>query len=147
MYGDSAAMRKRAAQLQEQSTDIRAMADRLVAQIESINWEGRAAADMRSRIHDRAAHLRDCAAQHEAAAESLTKHVVEVERLKDAIDGIERKTHSMVADARTRIAQQRAQGESSGVTIDPTDTDRTLDQFVAPTSGHKDWLTVELPGL
>lgn len=147
MYGDSAAMRKRAAQLQEQSTDIRAMADRLVAQIESISWEGRAAADMRSRIHDRAAHLRDCAAQHEAAAESLTKHVVEVERLKDAIDGVERKTHSMVADARTRIAQQRAQSESSGVTIDPTDTDRTLDQFVAPSSGHKDWLTVELPGL
>ncbi|QIX28294.1 hypothetical protein ncot_18130 [Nocardioides sp. JQ2195] len=147
MYGDPAAMRKRAAQLQEQATDIRAMADRLVAQIESINWEGRAAADMRSRIHDRAAHLRDCAAQHETAAESLTKHVVEVERLKDAIDGIERKSSSLVADARTRIAQQRAQSESSGVTIDPDDTDRTLDQFVAPTSGHKDWLTVELPGL
>lgn len=147
MYGDSAAMRKRASQLREQSTDIRAMADRLVAQIESINWEGRAAADMRSRIHDRAAHLRDCAAQHETAAESLTRHVTEVDRLKDSIDGVERKASSLVADARTRIAQQRAQDTPSGVTIDPTDTDRTLDQFVPPTSGHKDWLSVELPGL
>lgn len=147
MYGDSAAMRKRASQLREQCTDIRAMADRLIAQIESINWEGRAAADMRARIHDRAAHLRDCAAQHETAAESLTRHVAEVERLKDSIDGIERKAHSLVADARTRIAAQQAQDTPAGVTIDATDVDRTLDQFVPPAPGHKDWLTVNLPGL
>lgn len=149
MYGDSAAMRKRAGQLRDQATDIRGMADRLVGQIEAINWEGRTAADMRARIHDRAVHLRDCAAQHETASESLTKHVAEVDGLKDSIENIERKTLSLVADARTRISRQNAlSGESSGgVTIDPSDTDRTLDQFVPPTEGHKDWLNVELPGL
>lgn len=147
MYGDPAAMRRRASQLREQSTDIRAMADRMVAQVESITWEGRAAADLRTRVHDRAALLRDCASQHETAADSLTKHVSEVERLKDAIDGIERKAGSLVADARTRIAQQRSQDTPEGLTIDPTDADRILDRFVPPASGHKDWLTVELPGL
>lgn len=147
MYGDAAAMRRRAAQLREQSTDIRAMADRMVAHVESLTWEGRAAADLRARVHDRATHLRECANQHETAADSLTKHLSEVERLKDAIDGVERKAGSLVADARTRIAGLNAQATPEGVTIDPTDADRILDRFVPPASGHKDWLTVELPGL
>lgn len=147
MYGDPAVMRRRAAQLREQGTDIRALADRLIAQIDSMQWQGRAATDMRSRVHDRAAHLRDSAAQHEDAAESLTRHLTEVERLKDSIDGLERRTHSLVTDARHRITGQRAQATPGGVTIDPTDTDRILDQFVPPESGHKDWLSINLPGL
>lgn len=147
MYGDSAAMRKRSAQLREQATDVRAMADRLVAQIESINWEGRAAADMRARVHDRAAHLRDCAAQHDDAAESLEKHITETDRLKDAIADIERKADSLTTDARTRVAQLEAQEPTEGVTVDPTDADRILAQFDPPKPGHKDWLTVNLPGL
>lgn len=147
MYGESATMRKRADQLRDQATDIRSMADRLDGQIEAINWEGRAAADMRARIHDRAAHLRDCADLHETASESLTKHVVEVERLKDSIEGVQRRATSLVADARTRIAQLQAEDTPAGVTIDPTDSDRILSQFVPPAKGHKDWLTVELPGL
>ena len=122
MYGDTAAMRKRAAQLREQGTDVRALADRLVAQLETLDWQGRAAADMRSRIHDRAAHLRDCASQHENAAETLERHLSEVDRLKDS-------------------------SSTTGVTREPTDTDRLLDQFVPPEPGHKDWLTVTLPGL
>lgn len=147
MYGDTATMRKRAAELREQSTDVRAMADRLVAQIETSNWEGRAGADMRARVQDRATHLRECAAAHETAAESLERHLNEVDRLKDAIGEIERKSESLVADARTRIAQQRAQETDPGVVIEPTEEDRVLDQFEAPKSGHKDWLTVNLPGL
>jgi hypothetical protein len=90
MYGDTATMRKRAAQLREQGSDVRALADRLVAQLEGLRWEGRAAADLRSRIHDRAGHLRDCAGQHENAAEALEKHLDECDRLKDAISGTER---------------------------------------------------------
>ena len=61
MYGDTAAMRKRAAQLREQGTDVRALADRLVASVEALAWTGRAANDMRARVQDRANHLRDCA--------------------------------------------------------------------------------------
>jgi hypothetical protein len=147
MYGDTAAMRKRATQLREQGTDVRAMADRLVAQLENLDWQGRAAADMRSRIHDRAAHLRDCAGQHENAAESLERHLTEVDRLKDSISTTERKASSLVTDARTRIAQLDRHDDPAGVTREPTDTDRLLDQFVPPTPGHKDWLTVTLPGL
>ena len=147
MYGDTAAMRKRAAQLREQGTDVRTMADRLVAQLEALDWQGRAAADMRSRIHDRAAHLRDCAGQHENAAESLERHLSEVDRLKDSIATTERKASSLVTDARTRIAQLSRQDDPAGMTREPTDSDRLLDQFVPPQPGHKDWLTVNLPGL
>lgn len=124
MYGDTTVMRRRATQLREQGTDVRALADGLVAQLEAIGWEGRAATDLRSRIQARAAHLRDCAHDHEAAADALEKHVNEVDRLKDAISDIERKTRSLVSD------------------------DAALrDRFTPPPTGHKDWLAVTIPGL
>lgn len=147
MYGDTAAMRRRAAQLREQGTDVRALADRLVAQVEALSWTGRAAADMRTRVQDRAGHLRDCANQHENAAESLEKHLAEVDRLKDAIAGIERKAGSLVADARGRIAEISAHDDPAGVRREPTDADQALDRFTPPPPGHKDWLAVSLPGL
>src|SRR3546814_15939868 len=105
MYGESATMRKRADQLRDQATDIRSMADRLVGQIEAINWEGRAAADMRARIHDRAAHLRDCADLHETASDSLTRHVAEVERPKDSIEAVQRRAPSLFHDPHPRLAR------------------------------------------
>jgi uncharacterized protein YukE len=124
MYGDTAAMRKRAGQLREQGTDVRALADRLVSQVDSLSWTGRAAVDMRARVQDRAALLRDCASAHENAAESLERHLAEVDRLKDSISGIERKAGSLVAD-------------DAGL----------REQFTPPPPGHKAWLTVNLPGL
>ena len=84
MYGDTAAARKRVAQLREQSGDVRALADRLVAQAEAVPWHGRAAEAMRARIKDRAAHLRAAAAHHETAADSLARHLAEVDRLQAA---------------------------------------------------------------
>lgn len=147
MYGDTAAMRRRAAQLREQGTDVRSLADRLVAQVEALPWTGRAAADMRERIKDRAGHLRDCAELHEDAAESLEKHLAEIDKLKDAIAGTERKAGSLVADARTRIAELASHDDPAGVRREPTDADLVLDQFDPPPPGHKHWLTVSLPGL
>lgn len=147
MYGDTATMRRRAGQLREQGTDIRALADRLVAQVDAMTWTGRAAADLRSRIKDRAAHLRDCATDHENAAESLEKHLAEVDRLKDAIDQIERKAGSLVTDARGRIAEIASHVDPAGIRREPTDSDRVLDSFTPPPPGHKDWLAVTLPGL
>jgi chromosome segregation ATPase len=141
MYGDTAAMRKRVMQLREQGLEVRAMADRLVAQAESVPWHGRAAEAMRSRIKDRASHLREAASFHDTAAESLDKHVHEVDRLQEAISTIERKTATLTADARTRAAAMEADGR------DPSGEDTVLAQFVAPPPGHKDWLTVSLPGL
>lgn len=126
MYGDTDVMRRRAAQLREQGVDIRAMADRLVAQTEGIGWTGRAAESLSERMRERAAHLRDVASRHDGAAETLEAHLLEVDRLKDGIAAVERKAAVLLA-------------EPPG--------DRAVIDFSPPPPGHKDWLAVELPGL
>ena len=140
MYGDTAAGRKRAAQLREQGGDIRTLATRLVSQAESVPWHGKAADAMRERIKERAAHLRSAAAQHETAAESLGKHLTEVDSLKEAIEVRAHKATALVEDARTR-ASQAPEGTP------PDEADSRLLAFDPPPPGHQDWLTVELPGL
>ena len=65
--------------LRDQASDIRAAADRLVAQAEAVAWTGRAANALRDRIRERASHLRDVAGSHDDAADSLDAHVAEVE--------------------------------------------------------------------
>lgn len=140
MYGDTAAGRKRVAQLREQGGDIRALAARLVAQAEAVPWHGKAAESMRDRIRDRAHHLRAAAAQHETAAESLAAHLGAVDVRKDAIDTRSHKATTLVEDARTRASQV-----PDGTVPDETDAD--LLAFDPPPAGHKDWLTVDLPGL
>ena len=136
MYGDTAAGRKRVAQLREQGGDVRALAARLVSQAEAVPWHGKAAEAMRERIRERANHLRAAAAQHDTAAESLAAHLVEVDRLKEGIDVRSRKATTLVEDARTRTSEGTAD-----------DTDAALVAFDPPPAGHRDWLTVELPGL
>jgi hypothetical protein len=136
MYGDTAAGRKRVAQLREQGGDVRALAARLVSQAEAVPWHGKAAESMRERIRERAVHLRAAAAQHDAAADSLAAHLVEIDRLKEAIDVRSRKASTLVEDARTRSS------EGSG-----DDADAVLAAFTPPPAGHRDWLTVDLPGL
>ena len=143
MYGDTAAARRRVAQLREQGGDIRAMASRLVAQAEAVPWHGKAAESMRSRIKDRANHLRAAAAQHETAAESLAAHLSEVDALKDAIDTRSHKATTLVEDARTRAAHTAGDADAPS----PDDTDDALLAFDPPPAGHRDWLTVDLPGL
>ncbi|MGI8646208.1 MAG: hypothetical protein ACR2JD_07810 [Nocardioides sp.] len=125
MYGDTTVMRKRADQLREQGVDIAMMADRLVSQADGIDWTGRAADAMRARIRDRAAHLREAAGFHDTAADTLGRHLAEVDLLKESIAGIEHRGDSLVAD----------------------DAGQSLTSFVPPKPGHKDWLTVNLPGL
>ena len=139
MYGDTAASRKRVAQLREQSGDIRAAADRLVAQAESVPWHGRAAEAMRTRIKDRANQLRVTAGHHETAAESLARHLTEVDTRKEAIETIQHRAESITTDAAARIAALDA--------AEPAQEDAALAAFTPPPAGHKDWLTVELPGL
>lgn len=150
MYGDTDVLRRRADQLREQAVDIRALADQLVAQTESTGWTGRAADAMHVRITERCTHLRDAAAQHETAAEALDKHVQDVDGVKEVISTTERRASSLVADARTRLARIRQANEAdldSGVRREPDPDDATLADFAAPISGHRDWLTVTLPGL
>ena len=140
MYGDTAAGRRRAAQLREQGGDVRALAARLVSQAEAVPWRGKAAEAMRERVKERAAHLRAAATQHETAAESLGRHLLEVDALKEAIEVRAHKAHALVEDARTR-ASEAAPG------TEPDAADAVLLTFDPPPAGHRDWLTVELPGL
>jgi uncharacterized protein YukE len=115
MYGDTEVMRRRAGQLREQAVDLRALADRLVAQTEGVGWAGRAGDALRERIRDRAAQLNRAAARHEAAAESLEHHLQEVDRLKELI----------------------AEAEQQAAGLDPA-------SFAAPPPGHRGWLRVAL---
>ena len=124
MYGDTGVMRRRAAQLREQGTDVRLQADRLVAQMDALVWTGRAAEAMRERIRERAVHLRDVAARHEAAAESLERHAHDVEALKEQIVTLQRRVEELADDR-----------------------DPRLSSFTPPPPGHRDWLAVDLPGL
>ena len=140
MYGDTAAGRKRVAELREQGGDIRALAARLVSQAEAVPWHGKAADSMRERIRERAGHLRAAAAQHDTAAESLAGHLVEVDRLKEAIDTRSRKATTLVEDARTRTSEA-----APDATADEADS--VVLAFDPPPAGHRDWLTVDLPGL
>ena len=142
MYGDTAAGRKRVAQLREQGGDIRALAARLVSQSEAVPWHGKAAYAMLERIKERADHLRAAAAQHETAAESLSRHLSEVDTLKEAIEVRSHKATSLVEDARTRASEADA---SAGAQPDAADAAQLA--FDPPPAGHRDWLTVDLPGL
>ena len=149
MYGDTEMLRRRVDQLREQATDVRGLADQLIAQTESLGWTGRAAESMRERVADRASHLRSAAAAHDQAADSLDKHVAGVDEIKEQIALTERKAKRLTADAQTRVARISAANEASDPAVqrvaDPDDL--TLAGFTPPASGHKDWLGVELPGL
>src|SRR5690242_20908280 len=114
MYGDSDVTRKHVGRLREQADTIRSLADRLVAQAETVAWSGRAGDAMRERIRERAAGLRETAARHDAAADSLEAHTVLVDELKDSIAENERRATALLEDG-------------------------ALPQFEPPAPGHKDW--------
>ena len=152
MYGDTEVMRRHAGRLREQGADIRMLADALVSQVENLRWSGRAAEAVRERVRERAGRLREVAARHETAAESLEAHGQSVDELKEAIATIERRALGLQAEARGRAAR-RVTDETTGatVTLDPNDpgerADWALTGFEPPPSGHRDWLAVSLPGL
>lgn len=149
MYGDSDLIRRRVDQLRERGVEIRALADQLVARTEALHWTGRAATAMCERVSERAAHLRDAAERHEAAAELLGRHAQELERIKEEIAAIEQRASTLVADARIRVARVVTENQAhlSGPRVTPDPDDVVLAGFVPPAPGHKDWLAVELPGL
>lgn len=126
VYGDTGVMRKHVAELRDQAADVRGTADRLVAGVDGLAWSGRAADAMRQRVRERAASLREVAAAHETAADSLERHLHEVDATKDAIAAAERRAGALV---------EAGPGDGGGPA------------FEAPPSGHRDWLAVELPGV
>jgi hypothetical protein len=142
MYGDTLVMRKRAGQLREQGADVRATADQLVARSEAIPWRGRAADAMRERVRERAHHLRAAAQAHDVAADSLERHLAEVDRLKESIGETERRLSGPLAEARSRV---EAGARDASVAAAVTDHERILAAVEPPPTGHADWLTLELP--
>ena len=140
MYGETDVMRRRVGQLREQGADIRRLADQLVGHTDRVAWTGRAADAMRERARERATALRVCAERYESAADALDRHADDVDHLKDAIALRERKAAALVGDAQARTTQV-----AGGAT--PPEEDVVLAEFTPPPPGHRDWLTVELPGL
>jgi hypothetical protein len=122
VYGDTDVMRRQAGRLRAQGAEIRAIAEHIVAQAETVTWAGRAGDAMRERIRDRAARLREAADRHDVAADSLDTHTQLVDELKDSIAETERRATALLED-----------GE--------------LPRFEPPAPGHKDWLAVTLPGV
>ena len=119
VYGDTDLVRRRVDQLRDQAVDVRALADQLVARTEALGWTGRAAAAMQVRVGERASHLRRAADRHDRGADALDRHAGAVDQTKEQIADVERRAASAA----------------------------TPSGFVPPAPGHKDWLTVELPGL
>ncbi len=140
MYGDTAAIRRRATELRRQAGEIRREGDDLLGRAEGVRWQGWAADAMRSHARDRVAALRRTAQRHDDAADALDRHAAEVERLQALIAIIERRVHDLVAAARERMADGLRR-------LLPEALDERLARFVAPPPGHRDWLVVELPGL
>lgn len=147
MYGDTRVIRQLAAQLRDQATDLRRDADGLVGHAEAVQWHGWAADAMRTVAREHGSRLRATAQAHDDAADALDRHATEVDRLKALIGQIERRAHQLIAAARDRLADlgRRILGGLSDLLPDPVD--RLLDRFIPPPPGHRDWLSVDLPGL
>lgn len=148
MYGDTELIRRRVAALRDQGADIQALADQLVARIDGLGWSGRAADAMRERVAERARHLHTAASRHTGAADALADHAEAVDDAKEQIATAETRVSCLVEDARARIAAIRARNEQAdGLHVQADPLDETLAAFTPPPTGHRDWLTVDLPGL
>ena len=148
MYGDTELIRRRVSALRDQGADVRALADELVARVDGLGWSGRAAEAMRERVAERARHLRIAADRHVSAADALADHAEAVDTTADEIAAIQARVSAQVADAQARIAAIAARNEGTdGPQITPDPHDEVLAAFVAPPPGHRDWLSVDLPGL
>ncbi|QSR28305.1 hypothetical protein CFH99_22025 [Nocardioides aromaticivorans] len=148
MYGDTELIRRRVSALRDQGADVRALADELVARVDGLGWSGRAAEAMRERVTERARHLRIAADRHVSAADALADHAEAVDTTAEEIAAIQARVSAKVADAQARIDAIAARNErSDGPQITPDPHDEALAAFVAPPPGHRDWLSVDLPGL
>ncbi|MDN5745125.1 MAG: hypothetical protein L0H31_08385 [Nocardioidaceae bacterium] len=148
MNGDTSVIRRRVLALRDQSADIRALADQLVARVESLAWNGRAAEAMATRVSDRAAHLRGVAERHHTAGDALAEHAGAVDIAAEEIAQIQTRVEAMIADARVRVDEVATANRSAhGSSITPDARDVRLLAFQAPPRGHRAWLDIDIPGL
>ena len=140
MYGDTETIRGLASTMRTHAAAIDTEAEVLLARAEETPWEGLAADAMRRRVGAQVLALRRTSRLHDDAATALERHADRVDRLKALIAAIERKVMALVEAARHRLT-----GLVDAVLPDPVD--ELLARFVPPPSGHRDWLTVDLPRL
>jgi ABC-type transporter Mla subunit MlaD len=86
MYGDTAAIRRRASDLDRGSEDVRERASSVVSRAGNLEWHSTAAAAFRSKVGDHAQTLSGSGHKLEAAAEKLRAHASEVDRIKAEIE-------------------------------------------------------------
>lgn len=138
MYGDTTAIRALAGRLRDQAQDIRAEADALAGQAETVPWRGLAADAMRGLARQHSGDLRCCAGMHDDAADALDRHAREVDHLKDLIAAVERRLAHLVEGAGAGLAGLATQVLTGAV-------DDWLDHFDPPPRGSVAWLDVHLP--
>lgn len=85
MYGDTTTIRALAGRLLERADEIRDLAATLATQSDRVPWTGLAADAMRAHTGHQLAALLRTAGLHEDAAEALTVHAREVDRLKELL--------------------------------------------------------------
>jgi hypothetical protein len=143
MYGDTETIRGLARTMRAQAAALRSEAALLLARADATPWSGLAADAMRLRVRAQAESLRHTASLADEAALALERHADEVDRLKALIAAIEEKVMALVAAAKDRL------GELAGLAAEvlPDPVDDLLAHFDPPPPGHRDWLTVSLPGL
>jgi hypothetical protein len=146
MYGDTAVVRALARSMRERASDLRADAGAIAAGAEAVPWTGLAADAMRRAAHDHAGMVRACADAHEAAAEALERHAVEVDLLKDLIGAIERRAGQLLESVAGGVAGSVA-GLVDHVLPDgvPACVADWAHRFEPPPSGSRLWLDVQLP--
>jgi hypothetical protein len=140
MYGDTDAIRGLARTMRDLGAALRSEAADLCTRAEAVPWEGLAADAMRARVRAQTGALQGTADLADMAATALERHADEVDRRKALIAAIEHTAMALVSAAKDRLA---------GL-IDhlvPDSVDEVLARFVPPPPGHRDWLTVDLPGL
>jgi hypothetical protein len=140
MYGDTETIRGLARTMHAQAAGLRSEAALLLARAEATPWSGLAADAMRLRVRAQVESLRHTASLADDAALALERHADEVDRLKALIAAIEEKVMALVSAAKDRLA-----GLVDAVLPDPVD--ELLAHFDPPPSGHRDWLTLSVPGL
>lgn len=146
VYGDTDVIRRLAGQMREQGEELRLECRTLLASVEGVQWNGKAAEAMRAHMKDTAASLAKTAREHDEAADALVAHAAEVDRLKALIAEIEHRAMGLIAGAESRLRSLASQAVDL-VKAAPSGVDAMLASFVPPPSGTKAWLDVDLPGL
>jgi ABC-type transporter Mla subunit MlaD len=151
MYGDTEAIRGLARTMRGEAAALRSEATGLLTKAEAVPWTGLAADAMRSRVQAQVGSLRRTAELADDAAQALDRHADEVDRLKALIASIEHRVLGAMAAAKQRLAGLvgMAEGLVDGLVGSalPDPLDELLARFDPPPHGHRDWLSVSLPGL